>query len=215
MTTPPRKPNCLKKHSALFNKAIAEVIKRVENPGISNAVASGAMTDYSQQVGELVCDDLIENEKEILGKGNINEISEREVIWRILNKKLIEHAQHGDWGLYRNTIFEMAEILRSEMSLRDALQTYLEVCYIDLNGPNNTGGRRDPELLRMFPPFDPKQRASIAPGLIDIIKRIIKRLKIDKDHVKSDFLEHNSKIRSSLKLPLTAEDCWSTLEKEI
>mgnify|MGYP001579576138 CR=1 FL=1 len=34
------------------------------------------------------------------------------------------------------------------MKLKDALQTYLEVCYLDLNGVNNTGGMRDPELLK-------------------------------------------------------------------
>jgi hypothetical protein len=156
-----------------------------------------------------------EKEKEILRKRFSKEPSENDVKWGILNNDLIKHAQNGDWGLYRNTRFEMAEILRKELILKDALQTYLEVCFIDLNGPNNRGGINDPELLKEFPPFDPKQSSFLAPGVIDLIRRIVKKLGFDKEKVKSIFIEHNSRVRNSLKLPLTAEKCWISLEKEI
>jgi hypothetical protein len=128
---------------------------------------------------------------------------------------LIEHAQYGNWGLYRNTRLQMAEILRKEMKLENALQTYLEVCYIDLNGPNNTSGIKDLELLKIFPPFDPKQFVFIAPVAIASVKRIMNKLTFDKNKIKTIFIEHNSKIEKSLRLPISAEIAWQSLEKEI
>ncbi len=109
----------------------------------------------------------------------------------------------------------MAEILRGEMKLKDALWTYLEVCYLDLNGPNNTGGINAPELLKEFPPFDPNHDSFLASGVIDLIKRIVLKLKLDKDEIKQIFIEHNSRIEKSLRLPLSAEKSWQLLEKEI
>jgi DNA-directed RNA polymerase subunit RPC12/RpoP len=155
-------------------------------------------------------------EKEILRKRfGGKEPSDNDIRWGLLNKQLIEHAKNGDWGLYRNARFQMAEILRGEMKLKDALRTYLEVCYIDLNGPNNTGEMNDPELLKEFPPFNPKDFSFLAPGVIDLIKRIMLKLKLDKDKIKQIFIEHNSRIEKSLRLPLSAENSWQSLEKEI
>jgi hypothetical protein len=37
----------------------------------------------------------------------------------------------------------MAEILRKESRLKDALAPYLKVCCRDLDGPNNLGGQAD------------------------------------------------------------------------
>ena len=155
-------------------------------------------------------------EKEILRKRfGGKEPSDNDVKWGLLNKQLIEHAKNGDWGLYRNSRFQMAEILRGEMKLKDALGTYLEVCYLDLNGVNNTGGMRDPELLKEFPPFNPKDLAFLAPGVIDLIKRIVLKLGLSKDEIKQIFVAHNSRIEKSLRLPLSAENSWQSLEKEI
>ncbi|OGE30545.1 hypothetical protein A2631_00030 [Candidatus Daviesbacteria bacterium RIFCSPHIGHO2_01_FULL_44_29] len=155
-------------------------------------------------------------EKEILRKRfGGKEPSDNDVRWGLSNKQLIEHAKNGDWGLYRNVRFQMAEILRGEMKLKDALRTYLEVCYLDLNGPNNTGGMNNPELLKEFPPFDPNRDSSLAPGVIDLIKRIVLKLNLSKDEVKQIYIEHNSRSEKSLRLPLSAEKSWQSLEKEI
>src|SRR3989344_380016 len=155
-------------------------------------------------------------QKEILRKRfGGKEPSDNDVRWGLLNRQLIENAKNGDWGLYRNTRFQMAEILRGEMKLKDALKTYLEVCYLDLNGPNNTGGMNNPELLKEFPPFDPNRDSSLAPGVIDLIKRIVLKLNLSKDEVKQIYIEHNSRSEKSLRLPLSAEKSWQSLEKEI
>ena len=40
-----------------------------------------------------------------------------------------------DMGLYRNTILYKADIFKVSRDLRNALIMYLELCYIDSNGP--------------------------------------------------------------------------------
>lgn len=155
-------------------------------------------------------------EKKILRKRfGGKEPSDNDVRWGLLNKQLMGHAKNGDWSLCRNTRFQMAEILRGEMKLKDALQTYLEVCYLDLNGPSNIGGMRDPELLKEFPPFDPGRDSFLIPGVIDLMKRIVLKLQLSNDEIKQIFLEHDSRIEKSLRLPLSAEKSWQSLEKEI
>jgi len=54
---------------------------------------------------------------------------------------------------------------------------YLDVFYLDLNGPNNIGGT-SPEILKKFPPFHPND-AMIAPGIIKRILSIRKALGLD------------------------------------
>jgi len=108
----------------------------------------------------------------------------------------------------------MADILRKEMKLKHALEIYLEVCYIDLNGPSNLGGLSDPELLKKYPPFDPEE-GFLAPGVVFEVKEIMKKLEFDKNKVKLIFIEHNSNVFKSLQLPLTPENCWLSLEREI
>ena len=155
-----------------------------------------------------------EKEKNILKKRFGEEPSDDDIKWGILNKKYGKHANDGNWGLFRNTRFEMAEICRKKMKLEQALLFYLEVCYLDLNGPNNTGGINDPELLKINPPFNPKF-SFLAPAVINFIKRIVKKLEYSKEKVKSIFMEHNLQVEKSLKLPLSANNCWDLLEKEI
>lgn len=155
-------------------------------------------------------------EKEILRKRfGGNEPSDNDVKWGLLNKQLIEHAKNGDWSSYRNARFQMAEILRGKMKLKNALQTYFEVCYLDLNGVRNVGRMNNPEILKEFPPFDPKELAFLAPGVIDLIKRIILKLNLSKDEIKQIFIEHNSRSEKSLRLPLSTEEAWLSLDKEL
>ncbi|HOM33187.1 MAG TPA: hypothetical protein PK168_01150 [Candidatus Paceibacterota bacterium] len=109
----------------------------------------------------------------------------------------------------------MAEILRGEMKFKDALRTYLEVCYLDLNGVRNVDRMNDSEILKEFPPFDPKESAFLAPGVIDLIKRIVLKLNLGKKEIKRIFVEHNSRSEKFLRLPLSVEKAWQSLEKEI
>jgi hypothetical protein len=92
---------------------------------------------------------------------------------------------------------------------------YLELCYIDSNGPNNCGSsKNDPELLKKYPPFNPKDSTRFfpIPAIIDYIKQISKDLNLPKEEIKQIFFEHNLKIEKSRKLPLSVQDSWTKLE---
>jgi hypothetical protein len=52
------------------------------------------------------------------------EPSENDIKWGLLNRELIEDGQDGNWGFYRNARFAMAEILRKELRLNEALRIY-------------------------------------------------------------------------------------------
>ncbi len=173
------------------------------------SIVGGTHDQYSENKEKFA------QEKEVLRKRfGGKEPSDRDVAWSLFNKQLVEHMRNGDWGLYRNTRFGMAELLSRDLRFKQSLETYFEVCYLDLNGANNIGGIEDPELLKEFPPFDLRD-AFLAPGLMDIIKRIVKRLKMSSDELRALFVEHNTRLYKSLKLPLSPEQSWSSIEKAL
>lgn len=157
----------------------------------------------------------VEQERSRLRSKFGNEPAERDVQWGILNKNLLKHARNGDWGLYRNDRFAMGELVRKKQRFEQALNFYLEVCYIDLNGPNNTGGTTDPKILAEFPPFNPQEFAILAPGVIDRIRMIMKRSSLDLVAVKTTYFDYCSRTTKGLRLPRTLEECWPLIEQEL
>jgi predicted RNA-binding Zn-ribbon protein involved in translation (DUF1610 family) len=137
------------------------------------------------------------------------EPSDNDVRWGLLNQERMEHAGQGEWGLYRNSTFGMAEVLRAESRSAHALQFYLEVCYLDLNGPNNTGGITDRDLLREFPPWNPNgPGADLAPGVIDRASRMIEAANLAAEAVEEIYFKTASLVHKSLRLPLSPADTW-------
>ena len=130
-------------------------------------------TAYYEQIEneQLESDPEFMDTKKILAQKWGKEPSVNDVKWSLANKYLLQHSQVGNWGLYRNTRLEMAEILRKEKRLEESLRTYFDVCYLDINGPTNRGGLSDPGLLGQYPPFDPK-RSFLAPGIIACINEL-------------------------------------------
>jgi hypothetical protein len=140
--------------------------------------------------------------------------SANDVEWAILNDDVLTHAQQMDWGLYRNARFSMAEILKKESKDDQALTFYLEVCYLDLNGPNNCGGIRDPQLQKDFPPFNPKD-GDLAPGvlgrILDIIENSDGKTVVDE----ARFMNAASRIHGSLHLPLPPDKAWGKVKRAL
>ncbi len=139
--------------------------------------------------------------------------SDNDVKWALLNRQLTEHALNGNWGFYRNTKLQMAELLRKEKKLNSAVYFYLDVFYLDLNGPNNIG-ETSPELLKKFPPFRPNE-AMIAPGIIKRILSVIKQLGLDTEETENLFKEMVKKQYSFIELPISAEKAWKAIEAQI
>jgi len=160
----------------------------------------------------------LEDRKEALRKKfGGKEPSEHDVQWSLLNEEILNTANNAQWGLYRNARFQMAEILNKENKLKDALRMYLGVCYLDLNGASNMPTDEDGNAINdteFFKPFDPELKF-LAPGVIDRIQKIIKKLDIAKEEVKEIFLDFASKEQKSTRAPIAPVDCFEELEAEI
>ena len=60
--------------------------------------------------------------KQTLMKEWGKEPSMNDVKWNLANQNLLQHSQNNNWGLYRNTKFDMAGILHKEKRLKGALK---------------------------------------------------------------------------------------------
>jgi len=154
-----------------------------------------------------------EAERERLRKQFGREPSENDIKWAQLNNRLLEHMNAFQWGLYRNDRLAMGDILNKESRYLNALDVYLEVCYLDLNGPNNCG-TRDPYILKQFPPFNPKD-AMLAPGVVGYVYDMLERQRLPMSDLRVRFLEVAAKTQRSLALPVAPDEAWRKLSKEI
>jgi hypothetical protein len=143
------------------------------------------------------------------------EPTDNEVVLKIIDTVGYHHFKNLDMGLFRNTIQSKGDLFKSSGDLRNALIMYLELCYIDLNGPNNCGSCKDePELLNEYPPFDPNNSvdAFLAPGILNYIDQLTNELNLTKDQLKEIFFNHNLKVEKSKKLPLPVQEAWVRFE---
>lgn len=154
-----------------------------------------------------------EAERNRLQKQLGREPTASEIEWAKLTKELGVYAKQYQWGLYRNARLSMGDILKKDKKYKDALDLYLEVCYLDLNGPNNCGST-DPQMLREFPPFNPKD-GDLAPGVLGYIDKLLQRQKLGKSDLKVRFLAISANVKNSLGLPVAPEKAWRELSKEL
>lgn len=130
------------------------------------------------------------------------------------NRKLLDHAKLENWGLYRNTRLDMADFLRKKRKTLGALTTYLEVSYLDANGPMNLMDRVDRQGFRESPPFDPSI-ATQAPRVIGEIYVNSQELKLSNTELKARYLQVATTLQRHLKTPVDPEDGWKELENEL
>ena len=140
-------------------------------------------------------------------------LSDADAKWYFLNRKLLEHSKNADWGLYTNTRLSMASVLENDYrNIEKALHSYLEVCYIDINGPRNLGGLSDPELLEKFPPFS-SEESFLAPSVVTKISELSGMLHLKHNDIKTIFMEISGTVFRNLKLPVTPDQAWEQFEK--
>lgn len=133
--------------------------------------------------------------------------------WEKLSNDLRIHMKNMNWGLYRNTKFSMAEILRKEKKFENALFYYFEVCYLDINGPNNVESiKNDPSMLKQFPAFNAKM-GFLAPAIVSRVKKIIGTLKLSESDSKLLFFKVPEYYRKLV--PLSPQKAWEKIVLEI
>ena len=171
------------------------------------AIVGGAHAEYLAQKKE------IENEREVLKHRFGQEPSDNDVMWGVLTKRQLEAALYKKWGLYRSTRFEMAEILRKEKRYKGALDNYLEVCFIDMNGIENKLDI-DSDEMRTYQVFNPDS-GYLAPGILSRVAKMAENAGLEKSELKQKVLENYKKLKDNFKFPLSPESCWGKLEHGI
>jgi hypothetical protein len=131
----------------------------------------------------------------------------------LYQRKESESIKEGNFALFRSARLSMALLLEEEVDkdeelLRKTLATHLELCYLDLNGPQNST-ERERELNKKSP-FDPSQGV-LAPRIVNITNVYIERLDLTRAETKSLFLKHNGRHLSGFNLPLSVDDIWDEL----
>lgn len=149
-------------------------------------------------------------------------MSSKEVSDRLdeLRAKGREHAQNRDWGLHRNSRYEVADLLRKEGESESSLAVFLEVAILDINEPNNLGGTPehliDTELdsgVRIAD-FTPSESIGLPPAVAQYILRLKDELgltEIQLKHRYGDIVEE----RWRRELELTPEETWERIEQEL
>lgn len=94
-----------------------------------------------------------------------------DIAWGIFNDRNIQYVSEQNWGLVRNNILDMSEILSQENKHKQSLSFLLSVLYYDLSGLGNGN------ILDEFKYID------LAPGIID---RILK----SKDFYSNDLINN-------------------------
>jgi len=125
-----------------------------------------------------------------------------------------ESIKEGNFARFRDARLGMALLLeeeaeKDEEKLRKALATHLEVCYVDINGPQ-FGTPREQELQKEAQ-FEPR-RSLLASDVVSITNVYIQRLGLTRDETKALFHKHNSKHLSALTMPVSIDEGWNQLE---
>lgn len=134
--------------------------------------------------------------------------------WRALRKSLALHARDGNWLLYRNARYEMAELRRRQARLKEATELYLEVWYLDLNGPHDCWGtmgqRRVYENAAWYPP-----EGLTTPVVARWTHRLAVHFHLDKEAVERIFRDVAQRSFQQLELPLAPAEAWRTIRNEL
>jgi hypothetical protein len=131
--------------------------------------------------------------------------------WQRLNQKRSDYAAARKWALYRNVTLRMAQMRGRQGRLEDALVTYLELCYIDVNGAQNPGAAWGMPLHD----FDPVRSFGLGPLIVKRVQGMARALGYDEARMEVEFLATASVLHRSLSLPVTPEAAWQALRLEL
>jgi hypothetical protein len=128
----------------------------------------------------------------------------------------LKSIKEGNFARFRDARLGLALLLeeaeKDAEKLRKALATHLEVCYIDINGPQE-GTTRERERYNKAP-FEPRQ-SLLTGGIVSIANVYIERLGLTRAETKALFRKHNSRHLSGLTMPLSIDAGWNQLEAHL
>lgn len=125
-----------------------------------------------------------------------------------------ELEQSGDWGLARNKRMNIADRLQDNGETEKALKVYLEVCYLDANGPRNLSKIPPDENSSAFS----EDAALLAPGVLKKVVQLVKKLDLDLDKLKNLYLksaERTYQRINEVELPKMPTEAWDEFRDTI
>ena len=128
-----------------------------------------------------------------------------------LDQKRSDYGAARRWSRYRNTTLKMAQLRGKQGRLEDALVTYLELCYIDVNGAQNPGAAWGMPLQDL----DPDRAFGLGPLIVRRVHAMARALGYDEARMEVEFLATASVLHRSLNLPITPEQAWQALRAEL
>jgi hypothetical protein len=125
------------------------------------------------------------------------------------------HLRKGDWLRYRESRLDMASLQRRRGHLLEALALYLDVWYLDTNGPRDSEAGESVAMLGTEdPPFDPQRALSRSPARRPV-RKLMHALDLQPRHVQTLFLDTAGPTHRTLDLPLSPTEAWQRIGPEL
>lgn len=137
--------------------------------------------------------------------------SAEQVVAQHLVSAATAHAHVHNWGLFRHARLGLAASFARQGRSDEELRLLLEVTILDLNGPRNCG-TRDLEVLRRYPPFDPR-RAVVAPGILRRAAVAAAKLGLSVEGVRLIFDDVVRVVCPDVGLTRSGASMWGALER--
>lgn len=117
----------------------------------------------------------------------------------ICQENIVKHKLKGNIGLYRNSILNVGQIYDKFEDKKSALDYYLKVCFIDLNGPNNG-----------FSLLYDRRFAFLAPVVVSWVNKLSSDLNIKEKHFQELFLKNAYEVYEK-DMPLLPENAFKEM----
>lgn len=138
------------KKSEIINRILLEVNPnkiKIEKTFYSLTEKGAKIIEENNYIIKLAKMNISLEEFEIAKKEKEDLYSFEDVVYSILEKKGLEFFHNKDYGLYRNTLLDIAILFKKDNNLKKELEYLLKVTYCDLSGNSNDGLIDDKELI--------------------------------------------------------------------
>lgn len=140
--------------------------------------------------------------------------SPSESLWSVVTQDMIQHAAQRQWGLFRNDLYGLADVARRNGNHEVALELFLDVCYIDTNGPNNVGLWTDGSPV----PGEENWQVDmgfLAPVPLGYLRSLSLKLGQPLERSLDEYAPRAAELQNELKLPLAWESSRAIIEKAL
>ncbi len=161
-----------------------------------HAIARGRHDEWLQE--RLRYEAESERLKDQLGQ----EPTDRQIKNSLLEHDKQEHYLKGEWGHYRNCIYQQADLARFDKDWRAVVELQSEVGYLDAAGPTNHGK------------FNTRE-AFIAPGCADCMAEAAMAIQLSIEDLESEFLQVATVVKARVGTRVQPATAWRRVKAMI